>query len=215
MFGLDEPRQQKHAVVVLLFIAAIVMFYQFRWAPLRAERNEVTEHLELLEHTNTRARAITQPDRVAELERRENDYREAMAAYDAILPDAAAVPLLLAQVSSAALSEGVEIVQFTPLEASGDEDLVEFPFDLEVQGRYHSVGRFLAGVVNLPRVVRPRIMSLRGVTIDPVDEFDEPRHEVVASILLSAYARPARLQGEVVEGTADAGAGDGEASDAS
>ncbi len=190
MFGLDDPGQQKTAVTVLLIIGAAVLFYQYEWSPLRSDRMAAEQHLSLIEQTNRQARAVTQPQRVADLKRRESDYRVAMAAYDELLPSAAEVPLLLAQVSSAALTEHVEIVQFTPLEARVGEDLVEFPYDLQVQGRYHEVGRFMAAIVNLPRMVRPMVVSLEGVLVPPAGAFEEPKHEVVATIVLSAFARP-------------------------
>jgi len=190
MFGLDDPGQQKTVVTVLLMIGAAVLFYQYEWSPLRADRLAAEQHLSLIEQTNRQARAVTQPQRVADLKRRESDFRVAMAAYDEILPSAAEVPLLLAQVSSAALTEHVEIVQFTPLDARAGEDLVEFPYDLQVQGRYHEIGQFLAAIVNLPRIVRPTIVSLEGVLAPPTRGFEEPKNEVVATIALSAFARP-------------------------
>lgn len=204
MFGLTDPGQQKSAMIAILILGAVVLFYQYGWAPLRAERGEVEHHLDALSQTNDRARAVTHPERIASLRKRESEYRVAMETYDEILPPAAEVPGLLSQVAAAALAEHVEIVHFSPLEPRAEEDLVEFPFDLRVQGRYHEIGHFLAAVINLPRIVRPEVMALESVRVEPESEFEEPRYEVLASILLSAYARSTPLEGEAVAPPADA-----------
>lgn len=204
MFGLDDPGQQKSAMIAILALAAVVMFYQYGWSPIRAERGEIEIHLDALSQTNDRARAVTHPERIESLRNQEAKYRVAMETYDEILPSAAEVPGLLSEVAAAALAEHVEIVHFSPLDPRAEEDLVEFPFDLRVQGRYHEIGRFLATVINLPRIVRPDVVALESVLVEPQSEFDEPRHEVLASILLSAYARPTPLEGEVAPEPTDA-----------
>jgi hypothetical protein len=48
----------------------------------------------------------------------------------------------------------------------------------------------MAAIVNLPRMVRPMIVSLEGVFVPPARGFEEPKQEVVATIVLSAFARP-------------------------
>ena len=93
----------------------------------------------------------------------------------------------------------------TPRPPVPGDVLVEIPYDVQVQGDYHEVGRFLARVVSFPRVVRPTISELlqseigavQGLTTAPPAAqpaapgqpggFEETGYEVLATMRLSTY----------------------------
>jgi Tfp pilus assembly protein PilO len=109
-----------------------------------------------------------------------------------MLPSGAEVSDLLAEIAGAAVRNEVAIVNFAPLGLVSGEDLTEVPFDLQVQGNYHQVGRFLADIGNLTRLVRPSVTGLEQVKIEgePTREGREPpppRYEVLATVRLSTY----------------------------
>lgn len=207
MFGIDEPEKQKALVFGLLVVGGAVLFYMYLWSPLHAERTLAEEHLAGLDRANQAARAVTQPRRVQELRQREAEYQVALAAYETMLPSEAEVPTLLEEIAGAALVQEVEIVAFTPQPAIRGTDLVEFPYDLQIQGGYHDVGRFVAEVVNLPRLVRPAVVSLAAVEIEPATETLPAEYEVLATLMLSTFVPAGEIGVAEAGSTADGAAG--------
>ena len=204
-FGLDSPERQRVALFVLLLAGLGYVFWQYLYSPLRAERLGTEEQLATLQSYNDQARALTQPTRLRELEQREAEYQVKLAEYETLLPSEAEVPTLLEEVAFAAIENDVKIVNFAPLPEVPGDVLVEIPYDVQVQGDYHEVGRFLASVVSFPRVVRPTISELlqseigavQGLTTAPPAAqpaapgqpggFEETGYEVLATMRLSTY----------------------------
>lgn len=188
MLGLDSPERQRVALLALGIVGGALLFQRYAWSPLHEERLATETHRTRLERANRQARAVTQPARVTELERQESRFEVALAAYEAMLPDRSEASALLSGVAGAALSADVDIVSFAPRDEIAGPVLVEIPYDVQVQGSYHDVGRFLAGVVNLPQLVRPEVVALIGLPVES-PERGEPRHQVLGTLVLSAYVR--------------------------
>ena len=198
-FGLDDPEKQRAVLIGILILGLGYVFYNYLWKPVHEERVALSERLETLESYNDQARALTQPRRINELRRQEAEYQVALAAYATMLPSNAEVPELLADVAGAAVQNEVAIVNFAPLDVVSGEDLMEVPFDLQVQGGYHDVGRFLADIGNLARLVRPSISGLEQVKIEdePAREGDPKppaRYEVLATMRLSTFVPVGEIQ---------------------
>jgi Tfp pilus assembly protein PilO len=204
-FGLDSPEKQRAILFTLLLAGLAYVFWQYLYGPLRAERVVAEERLATLQSYNDQARALTQPARLRELEQREAEYQVRLAEYETLLPSEAEVPTLLEEVAFAAIENDVKIVNFAPLPEVLGEVLVEIPYDVQVQGDYHDVGRFLASVVSFPRVVRPTVSELlqaelavqgqttaaqpppAGQPAGPGQPAPPPDYEVLATMRLSTY----------------------------
>ncbi|MGH2690557.1 MAG: type 4a pilus biogenesis protein PilO, partial [Actinomycetota bacterium] len=172
----------------LLFVGGAVLFHRYVWSPFHEDRIATEAHLARLDRVNRQARALAQPARISELERREREYEMALRAYETLLPDHSEAMSLLTGVSSAALSAEVDIVSFAPREKIVGKVLVEIPYEIQVQGSYHAIGRFLAGVINLPQIVRPEVVTLAGV-VDESPDRGEAEVQVLGTLVLSAYLR--------------------------
>ena len=204
-FGLDSPDRQRAALFTLLLVGLTYAFWQYLYSPLRDERTVLEDRLATIQSYNDQARALTQPARLRELEQREAEYQVRLAEYETLLPSDAEVPTLLEEVAFAAIENEVKIVNFAPLPEVPGESLVEIPYDVQVQGDYHDVGRFLASVVSFQRVVRPTVSELlqaelgavQGATTAPATQAAEPaapgvpppppEYEVLATMRLSTY----------------------------
>ncbi|MBW3661305.1 MAG: type 4a pilus biogenesis protein PilO [Gemmatimonadetes bacterium] len=192
-FGLDEPEKQQAFLFGLLLMGAGYVFYAYVWSPLHEERAMLEDRVATLEVYNDQARALTQPSRLADLREREAEFQVALAAYETMLPSHAEVSTLLEEVARAALTYQVDIVNFAPLDPVAGETLMELPYDIQVQGDYHDIGRFLASVANLPRLVRPVVVSLGHVEeqLAAGPEAERPvEHEVLATLTLSTFLPP-------------------------
>lgn len=205
-FGLDSPERQRAVLFTLLLVGLAYAFWQYLYSPLREERIVLEDRLATIQSYNDQARALTQPARLRELEQREAEYQVRLAEYETLLPSDAEVPTLLEEVAFAAIENDVKIVNFAPLPEIPGESLVEIPYDVQVQGDYHAVGRFLASVVSFPRIVRPTVSELlqsemgavQGLTSAPqapptaqpgpaAEDAPPPEYEVLATMRLSTY----------------------------
>lgn len=195
-FGLEDPAKQRAFLIGILLVGLGYVFYQYLWKPIHEERVATEERLAQLERYNGQARALTQPQRVNELRRQEAEYQIALAAYETMLPSEAEVAGLLGDVAAAATQNGIAIVNFAPLEPLTGEQLLELPYDVQVQGGYHDIGRFLAELANLPRLVRPSVTAMEQVVIQeeaPAGggatprEPPPPQYEVLGTLRLSTF----------------------------
>jgi Tfp pilus assembly protein PilO len=198
-FGLDDPERQRAVLLVLLLLGLGYVYYAYLWKPVHQERVVVEERVVELERYNDQARALTQPRRINELRRQEAEYQVALAAYATMLPSGAEVSDLLADVAAGAVQNDLAIVNFAPLESVVGEDLIEVPFDLQLQGGYHDIGRFLADIANLGRLVRPTVTGLEQVKVEEEaaragEERPPPRYEVLATVRLSTFTPTGEVQ---------------------
>ncbi|HUP19388.1 MAG TPA: type 4a pilus biogenesis protein PilO [Gemmatimonadota bacterium] len=198
LFGLDDPQRQQAALITLVLVAGTYLFWTYVYSPLRDERVLLEDRVATLESHNEQARTLTQPSRVADLRRREAEFRVALAAYETMLPTESEVSALLEDVARAALTQNVDVVNFAPLEERVGENLVEIPYDVRVQGGLHEIGRFLADVANLPRLVRPVVVSLQSVEITDPNDSEKKIYEVLASLTLSTFMPPGGVSRGVV-----------------
>lgn len=207
-FGLEDPEKQRAVLIGLAVLGLGYAYYAFLWKPVHEERVVLETRLADLERYNDQARALTQPRRINELRRQEAEYQVALAAYATMLPSGAEVSDLLADIAGAAVRNEVAIVNFAPLELVSGEDLTEVPFDLQVQGSYHQIGRFLADIGNLTRLVRPSVTGLEQVKIEEEVTREgqtppPPRYEVLTTVRLSTYVPAVEMQ-QVDEESEDA-----------
>lgn len=186
-FGLDDPDRQRAVLLGLLALGVAYAFYAYVYSPVREERIATEERLESLESANIEARARTRPGRLRELREQEAEYQVELARYETMLPAESEVPDLLEDVAGVALEQGVEIEEFTPLEPVEGQSLVELRYDVQVQGGYHDIGRFLAGVVNLPRLIRPRVIEVDREEIEEPTEDQPGIYEVEGTFEFSTY----------------------------
>jgi Tfp pilus assembly protein PilO len=211
-FGLDDPDKQRAALIGLLLLGLGYAFYQYLWSPVHEERVQLAQRLAEIERYNDQARALSQPRRLNDLRRQEAEYQVALAAYETMLPSEHEVAGLLADVAVGAVQNEVAIVNFAPLTAVAGENLMELPYDLQVQGGYHDIGRFMSEIANLPRLVRPVVTAMEQVQIQEVaagppavsEPQTEPemRYEVLVTIRLSTFMPIDQI--EVIEDDSEA-----------
>jgi len=186
-FGLDDPERQRAVLIGLLLLGAAYAFWQYVYSPVREERIETEARLESLVRVNDQARALSQPQRMRELRAREEEHEIQLAAYETMLPARSEVGDLLEEIAGAALEQDVGIVEFAPLAPIEGEVLTELSFEIEVQGEYHEIGRFLAAIVNLPRLIRPTLVEAERREVEEATETAPPVYGVGGRFVLSTY----------------------------
>ncbi|PXX98225.1 type 4a pilus biogenesis protein PilO [Halomonas sp. LBP4] len=92
-------------------------------------------------------------EEMARLEARMETLRE-------MLPSGAEIPSLIDDISETAIDNQLAIDSIRLRSPVTQEHYIEQPFDIQVQGDYHRVAAFLAGVAGLPRIVTQHDFTL-------------------------------------------------------
>jgi type IV pilus assembly protein PilO len=121
--------------------------------PKSAEVENVQSQLESLETQNRRSRALAA---------RRDDLRSRMALqerqlqiFEEFIPQSEEVPELLDAVSRQADLTGVVLSRIRPQAVEPGEFYMKQTYELAVLGDYHDVGRYLARIASLPRIIKP------------------------------------------------------------
>ena len=171
------------AAVVAATLAAVIVLgarvfaVNVQYALLRsAEREEV----------ELRARFEQGQGRAANLDAYREQLAEIERSYGTLLgrlPGTTGIPGLLADVSQAGLSAGLEEQRFQPLEEVSREFYAELPIRMRLSGDYHQFGRFVSDIATISRLV-----TMHDIHIRPMDD-GEPG-ELVLDLTVRAYRHP-------------------------
>lgn len=178
----EDLRSQQRVLGIVLLVGAALLFQLYVQLPGREEIAVLEERVESLEHRNRRARDRTGDlDATrAELERGER----LLAALQELVPARAEVASIYEALAARSDALGLELVSVAPSRAStGEEGFYRRQrWDMVLEGRYHDLGRFLARVASLPRVVRPEVRSIEGL-----DRTSGRRYPVRAELTLETF----------------------------
>ena len=187
----DDPKQQKAlmaiAVSLLVLYLANAYWYSGEIETIEAEE----ERVENLAAQNRRAQALAisagrgLEDRMALIERH-------VAELEQLIPSSEEVASVVNQMSQVARDVGVSEPSIRPEAVVQGEVYAQQAFQIRVLGEYHDVGRFLAGLASLPRIITPSDLQLVPFT-DPSGTmgFDAP---VEVNFRIQTYLAPDRVE---------------------
>jgi len=185
--NIRDPRIQKIILVSCFTIAVLYVFFftevvPFTYKARQAEAEGLHAHLSELSADLTKARAA-----VANLPALEAEYAEVerrWASMSDLLPSSKEIASLLTKVTVAGQESGIDFALFQPGAQKVEEFFVTYPAQYRIEGGYHEVGRFMAEVANLDRIVNISDLNLAATKPDE----DHPKRTVVASFIAEAYA---------------------------
>jgi len=155
----NEPDKQRKLLIALLPLLAAFAYYYFLHGPARAEVNDLAARLERLENENAAARALAArsgPD----LEKKLALYEQHFIRLEQLIPRDEEVPELLHAMTLEAQHSNVDLALMRPgAEVPGPFYNAQ-TYEIGVIGRYHDVGRFLAAIGSLPRIVNTTQLRL-------------------------------------------------------
>lgn len=150
-----DPRQRKQILilVILLIGGLIYVLYTYVIQP-RGEQIAAEEtRLEALQTKNRRSRALAA--RRDDLQQQLTMIEQQLQVFENFIPESEEVPELLDAISSQAQLTGVELARMRPQAAELGEYYTKHTWELSVLGEYHDVGRYLARIASLPRIIKP------------------------------------------------------------
>jgi type IV pilus assembly protein PilO len=147
-----DPKKQKYLLVGLLPLVGAVFYWQTIHTAQTEENGQLRQRLETLDTRNAAARV--QALRAGpELAQRLEQYRTHIDRLERLLPSSEEVPQLLNDMTLRARESGVELALLQPETEVPGAFYTRQVYEISVFGAYHDVGRFLAAVGSLPRIV--------------------------------------------------------------
>lgn len=147
---------QKHKPLLLIALPLLLLFayWYLLYTPGSAKVQEMQTRLDGLTSKNAAAKLI--------IARTGGDVRKKLALYEQqmtrleqLIPRSDEVPELLHAMTMRAEDSGVELTVVRPRPAGDGEFYTQQVYDISIVGPYDGVGRFLAAVGSLPRIVTP------------------------------------------------------------
>lgn len=159
----DDPKDQQRLLGVILPIALVALFYFYLYKPRGTELVELEERISDMEAQNEVARA-----RTVDLDGLREDLvlaERRFAALERLVPTGEEIPEIYEAIASESEALRLDMRNVIPIEAEADSGayFMRQNWEMEVEGSYHDIGRFLARVASFDRIVRPQVREIRPV----------------------------------------------------
>lgn len=161
------PTNQRDQVMLVVGVAGIIGAFAF-WNWVYSPKNEALdltrEHIEKLDASNQRAKAIMARGSVEQLQEESKRLQANLDLMRTLIPTGNEVPALLDQILGAARRTGLEFSNFAPTATVQGESFDTYRFRMSMQGSYHQIGELLTAIGSLRRVIVPVNVSLAAST---------------------------------------------------
>ncbi|MEX1258091.1 MAG: type 4a pilus biogenesis protein PilO [Gemmatimonadota bacterium] len=165
------PKERNHQIALIIIIAAISVgygFYEYWYTPQLDGIDSLQARLDGLENRNRQARVVEA--RSADLEDDLVIYERHVRRLEELIPQNDEVPALLNSIVLEARRVGVEMGALNPGPSEAGEFYTEQSYEVAVVGDFHPVGRFLASIASLSRIITPIGLDVEPYTGTPPQE---------------------------------------------
>jgi Tfp pilus assembly protein PilO len=181
----DDPRDQQRLLGIILPVALVALFYFYLYKPRGSELVELEERISDMEAQNEVARA-----RTVDLDGLREDLvlaERRFAALERLVPTGEEIPEIYEAIASESEALRLDMRNVIPIEAEADSGayFMRQNWEMEVEGSYHDIGRFLARVASFDRIVRPQVREIR-----PVEGAGDGTHSVTVYFELETFVLP-------------------------
>jgi type IV pilus assembly protein PilO len=195
----DNPRQRNALILGILAAAGFYFFWSWWYSPMSTEVGEMTARLEQLDTENRRAQILATRGG-EELTERLALYERHVTQLEALIPQSEEVSALLNDVSRVARETGAEMASLRPEADQLGEFYTKESYSVEVYGEFHDIGRFLAAIASLPRIITPVNLELtrfQGARSALDMDLEQP---VTATLQIQTYILPTPVAANPDEG---------------
>ncbi len=195
-----DPRSRKQALILIAVLVAAVWYVAKMYVidPRQAEIDRARDQLEALENQNRRSRALAA--RGDDLRERLRLHEQQLQIFEEFIPESEEVPELLDAISQQARLTGVELSRIRPQAAEPGEYYTKQVWELQVLGDYHNVGRYLARIASLPRIIKPTNAQISPAPRSRATRDMEAPLEVSFNIETFVLGAPAQMTEEQDQG---------------
>ncbi len=182
----ETPKQ----IALLVCIAALAMIYvswEYYYTPKQEEIEQLEVRLDVIQDQNRRAQVLAARGG-PELEERLAVYERHLSRLEQLIPAGQEVPTLLRQINSEALRTGVDVSGIDPQPSVPGEFYTMDAYQMNVVGEYHNVGRFLAAIASLERIITPKDLMIEPAPSQPANQ--QMQSPIRAQFRIETYISP-------------------------
>lgn len=197
------PQTQRDQVMLVIGIVGVLLagaYWNWLYKPKAAEFEVTRAHIERLDASNQRAKALLARGTVEELRAEAQRLQDNLDLMRTLIPAGNEVPALLDQIVGAARRTGLEIQSFAPGATIQGQEFDTYRYGMNMNGTYHEIAELLTAIGSLRRIIAPVNLRLAPLTTAnprpmPVDQrlltatFDIQTY-VVKTAAADAGARP-------------------------
>lgn len=183
----QEPKQQRWLLVIIAAVAAGGLFWNYWHTPKEEEVLALTERVESLEAQNQAAR-IAAARGMAGLEENLATFERHIARLEQLVPRAQDMPSLIVDISTQAQRLDIDQLRWVPNPEEVGASYTRRTFESAWVGEYHDVGRFLASIATLERIITPTQLQL--VEYENPEEYPDLESPVLAEFTFETYVLP-------------------------
>jgi type IV pilus assembly protein PilO len=184
-----DPKQRNAMLIGIVMLGLMYPFYSYWYKPKRAEITEAQARLEKLEDDNRRAGVLAARGG-GDLEERMALYERQVSRLEELIPAAEDEGMLLYDMNARARQVGVVVNRLLPEPPEAGSFYQKRSYDVAVAGDYHDVGRFLADVASLSRIVTPVELDIQKHP--QAQLYPEMQSPVLATFRIETYVLPDR-----------------------
>lgn len=150
-----DPRQRRQILFLMVVVIGglVYLFYNYMAKPRSATITQQQERLETLQTKNRRSRALAASR--DKLQEQLKTTERQLDVFENFIPQSEEVPELLDAISSQARLTGVTLARMRPQAAEPGQFYTKHTWEMSVLGEYQDVGRYLARIASLPRIIKP------------------------------------------------------------
>lgn len=178
-----DPAKQKKLLIGLIPLFLLFVYWYVPHGSMTEEIAAMERRLETLETRNAAAR-VRAGRGAGDLEERLALYEAHIQQLETLVPNSEEVAKLLHDITLRAQENGVEIASVRPRSEEPGPFYTLRTYDVAVFGGYHDIGRFLASIGALPRIVSPGELSMKTRSVGPDGA------ELQASFRIRTYVLP-------------------------
>jgi type IV pilus assembly protein PilO len=161
MLGIPkDPAGQKRFVLGALPLLLAGAYFQFVHQTTKEEITTLSDRYEELQTKNEVARTRSNPETIKNLQQKLALYEQHMKRLEQLIPLREQVPELLYNVTERAQESGVDHALIKPEGEEQGEFYTQQTYAMQVIGGYHAIGRFLAQIGSLPRIITPTQVNI-------------------------------------------------------
>jgi type IV pilus assembly protein PilO len=184
-----DPTQRNWMLGGLAALVLIIPFRMYLLAPRQEENTTLLERVEALEVVNRRA-SVVSAQGGGDLQERLALYERHVARLEELIPAQEEVAALLDEIGGRARAMDVDLQGLQPQPAEPGEYYTRTGYNMSVVGEYHAVGRFLAEIASLSRIVTAAQLDLQlYANPQQYQDLDSP---VLATFRIETYVLPDR-----------------------
>jgi Tfp pilus assembly protein PilO len=188
MAGLPQnQRDQVMLVVGIVGLALAGAYYYFLFMPKAEEFVTTRAHIERLDASNQRAKALLARGTVEELRAEAQRLQDNLSLMRTLIPAENEVPALLDQIVGAARRTGLEVQSFSPSATVSGEEFDTQRYAMNMNGTYHEIAELLTAIGSLRRIITPVNLRLQPLNVANPRPMPADQRLLSASFDLQTY----------------------------